>query len=539
MALEQKPVKNFLFIMCSQLRADHLGLYGHPSIETPNITRLAQRGVTFTRAYTQSPLDTASHISAYTGRYVSTHGSDRDYSPIRLSERTIGDYMRASERRSALIGKSCVRADIATMGMLQLNPRTSAGIIASEAGFESYDRLDGLHPGDSQNPLNFYPIKYNEFLTNNGYNSPNPWQDFAASSKDSKASSFFYENSHLPLGVHELESETNYLVKRAIDFFRDHGEKPWFLHLSLTKPHWPYAAPSPFHNLYNEEHIIAPTRSEAEKENTHPIYQAFMQSTAAQAFTDTKKRNHVMPAYMGLVKQIDEQLGGLFRMMDKSDMFRDTMIVFTSDHGAYLGDHWLGEKELFHDPVVRVPLIVYDPRQEANGSRGIKSDNLVELIDIVPTMLEATNIKTMPIHIEGRPLTPILHGKKPEKWRTAVFSEYNFAGTEMAEKLNIEPIDAKATMMASDKWKYIHFRNYPAMMFDLVNDPHELKDLGREPGYERAVSFCRNQMLEWALHHTSDTEPEAQEASNKALEELGVYNGYWSMGDVKGNNETS
>ncbi len=539
MALEEKPVKNFLFIMCSQLRADHLGLYGHPSIDTPNITRLAQRGVTFTRAYTQSPLDTASHISAYTGRYVSTHGSDRDYSPIRLSERTIGDYMRQLDRRSALIGKSCIRGDAATMRMLNINPQTSAGVIASEAGFESYDRLDGLHPGDSKNPLNFYPLKYNDFLNRNEYNSSNPWQDFTASSKTDKKNSFFYENAHLPLGVHELESETNYLVKRTIDFFRDHGTEPWALHLSLTKPHWPYAAPSPFHNLYKEEHIIAPTRSESEKENAHPIYQAFMQSPVAQTFADTNKRNHIMPAYMGLIKQIDEQLGGLFRMMDKSDMFRETMIVLASDHGAYLGDHWLGEKELFHDPVVRVPLIVYDPRPQANGSRGVKSDDLVELIDIVPTMLEAANVKSMPIHLEGRPLTPILHGKTPEKWRTAAFSEYNFAGTDVAEKLNIKPIDAKATMMVSKKWKYIHFRNYPAMMYDLVNDPYELKDLGREPGYERAVSFCRNQMLEWALHHTSDTEPEEQEASVKALQKLGVYNGYWSSNDVPTNDETS
>ena len=376
MALEEKPVKNFLFVMCSQLRADHLGLYGHPSIDTPNITRLAQRGVTFTRAYTQSPLDTASHISAYTGRYVSTHGSDRDYSPIRISERTFGDYMRQLDRRSALIGKSCIRGDFATMRMLNLNPNTSSGIIASEAGFESYDRLDGLHPGEPKNSLNFYALKYNDFLRHNEYNAANPWQDFTARTKTDKKNSFFYENAHLPLAVHELESETNYLVKRAIDFFRDHGNEPWALHLSLTKPHWPYAAPSPFHNLYNEEHIIAPTRSESEKENAHPIYQAFMQSPVAKTFADTKKRNHIIPAYMGLIKQIDEQLGGLFRMMDKSDMFRDTMIVFASDHGAYLGDHWLGEKELFHDPVVRVPLIVYDPRPEANGSRGVKSDEL-------------------------------------------------------------------------------------------------------------------------------------------------------------------
>ncbi len=524
--------------MCSQLRADYLSLYGHPSLDTPNITRLAQRSVTFTRAYSQSPLDTPSHISSYTGRYVGTHGSDMDFSPIRLSERTIGDYMRNADLRSALIGKSCVRADFATMRLLNLNPRTSAGIIASEAGFESYDRLDGLHPGDANSPLNFYPLKYNSYLKEKEYEAVNPWEEFSAKS-DTKSNAFFYENSHMPLGVHELESETNYLVQRTVDFFREHGDKPWCLHLSLTKPHWPYMAPAPFHNMYNQEHVMAPNRSEAERENPHPFYAHAMENTSARNFSDNAKRNNVVPAYMGLVKQIDEQLGGLFRMMDRSDMFRDTMVIFTSDHGAYLGDHWLGEKELFHDPVVRVPLIVYDPRPQANGSRGIKCDELVELVDLVPTMLDAAGIGAMPIHVEGYSLTPILHGKKPAKWRTAAFSEYNYSGSSMAKKMNTHALDAKITMMADEKWKYIHFKDYPAMLFDLINDPHELKDLGRESGYEKAVHHCREQLLEWSLHHTSDTEPEESEATYKALEKLGIYNGYWSVGEIANDNKSA
>ncbi len=528
-------VKNFLFIMCSQLRADYLSLYGHPHIHTPNLTRLAQRGVTFTRAYSQSPLDTSSHISTYTGRYVSTHGSDLEYSPIRLSERTIGDYMRTLGYRSALIGKSCVRADVATMELLNLNPKTSAGIIASEAGFESYDRMDGLHPGDLNNPLNFYPLKYNQFLRENDYDSINPWEDFTAKTKSGK-NAFFYENAAEPLAVHEQESETNYLVKRILKFIAEQKEKPWCAHLSLTKPHWPYAAPAPFNDMYGDADIIAPTRSEAEKENPHPLYNAFMQGRAAKKFSDNEKRAKIIPTYMGLIKQIDEQLGGLFRMMDKSGTFNNTMIIFTSDHGTYLGDHWLGEKDLFHDPVVRVPLVIYDPRPEANATRGTKCDELVELVDLLPTIMDATNLKEQPMHIEGVPLTPLLHGKQPINWRNAAFSEYNFSGSAIFDDLNISRTDSKATMVADEKWKYIHFKNMPAMLFDLVNDPHELKDLGREPGYEKAITQCRDKLLEWSLHHTSDTEPVEEEKNEWMLEKLGVYNGYWSVAEVDSEN---
>ena len=121
--------------------------------------------------------------------------------------------------------------------------------------------------------------------------------------------------------------------------------------------------------------------------------------------------SNTITGYMGLIKQIDDNLGRLFEFMKTNKLFDNTMIVFTSDHGDYLGDHWLGEKELFHEQSVRVPLIIYDPSKTANLTRGRREKKLVESIDLLPTFLEALSCSTSTHRLEGNSLIPILQDK--------------------------------------------------------------------------------------------------------------------------------
>ncbi len=111
-------------------------------------------------------------------------------------------------------------------------------------------------------------------------------------------------------------------------------------------------------------------RSEAERADPHPVYREFMRDRVSKTFSRDEVRDEVIPVYMGLIKQIDDQIGVLFGFMRERGLIDNTLIVFTSDHGDYLGDHWLGEKELFHEPSVKVPLIVYDPTRR--GRRGAR-----------------------------------------------------------------------------------------------------------------------------------------------------------------------
>ena len=130
--------------------------------------------------------------------------------------------------------------------------------------------------------------------------------------------------------------------------------------------------------MYGEDDILPVVRSNAERQTDHPVFGAYQNTRICRAFSRDGVRERVVPAYMGLIKQIDDQMGRLFAWMKNRGLFENTMIVFSSDHGDYLGDHWMGEKDLFHDASVRVPLIVYDPRPEADATRGTVSDELVE-----------------------------------------------------------------------------------------------------------------------------------------------------------------
>src|SRR6185295_14486302 len=191
------------------------------------------------------------------------------------------------------------------------------------------------------------------------------------------------------------------------------GDAPWCLHLSYIKPHWPYIAPAPYNTMFSAADVIPVVRSEEERRNPHPLVVEFMERRVGKSFSRDEVRAEVVPVYMGLIKQIDDQLGLLFRFMQQRGLLDNTLIVFSSDHGDYLGDHWMGEKDLFHEPSVKVPLIICDPSPEGDSARGTVCDELIESIDLVPTFLEALGADPcgQSHRLEGRSLMAILRGK--------------------------------------------------------------------------------------------------------------------------------
>ena len=151
----------------------------------------------------------------------------------------------------------------------------------------------------------------------------------------------------------------------------------------------------------------------------NPVYQAFVETRVSKTFSKDEVRNTVMSGYMGLIKQIDDNLGRLFEFLNKKGIMKDTMIVFTSDHGDYLGDHWLGDKELFHEQIVRIPMIIYDPRESANKTRGHKEKRFIEAIDLLPTFLDVVESKESKHRLEGNSLIPLINGDKIKNWKDA------------------------------------------------------------------------------------------------------------------------
>jgi arylsulfatase A-like enzyme len=247
-------------------------------------------------------------------------------------------------------------------------------------------------------------------------------------------------------------------------------------------------------------------------------------------------REKVIPTYMGLIKQIDDQMGVLMQFLEQRGLLDTTMIVFTSDHGDYLGDHWMGEKDLFHDQSAKIPLIVIDPSDAANSTRGTVNDALVEGIDLAPTFIEYFGGKPPDHILEGRSLMPLLHGVRPADWRKVVFSEYDYAMQDVRVMLG-QPVERCRLFMVYDgRWKYIHASGFRPMLYDLESDSQELTDRGADPACASVIARLQSVLFEWALHPkghiTTSNEKIAAYASQQMQVKNGVLIGIWDEAEL-------
>ncbi|WP_068318730.1 alkaline phosphatase family protein [Polycladidibacter hongkongensis] len=525
--------KNVLWIMCDQLRFDYLSCYGHPNLHTPNIDGLAARGVRFNRAYVQSPICGPSRMSFYTGRYVHAHGSTWNGTPLKVGELTLGDHLAEQGLRNVLVGKTHMRADLEGMARLGIDPDSIIGVRVAQCGFEVYERDDGLHPGTGYGKR----PAYDKYLEDKGFTAENPWEHWANSGENEKGellNGWLLRHADKPARVEGEHSETPYMIGRAMDFMRETKEDGWCLHLSLIKPHWPYIVPAPYHDMYSEADVLPVIRSEAERENAHPVYAAFMDERVSRNFSKDGVRERVIPAYMGLIKQIDDQIGVLMQFMADQDLLDNTMIIFCSDHGDYLGDHWLGEKELFHDQSARIPLIVVDPDAAADSQRGTVSDQLVEAIDLAPTILDYMSGTQKQHVLQGRSLLPILREGKQQSWRGYAVSEYDYSHRRVRVQLDQQVDDCRLAMIMDERWKYIHAEGYAPMLYDLHSDPQELHDLGEDPACADVRARLSQALFAWYRQHHTRTTISPDKIIAGAPSELGagILIGYWDEEEV-------
>jgi len=520
-------VRNVLFIMCDQLRADHLSCAGHPHLRTPTLDALARRGVRFPRAYVQSGVCGPSRMSYYTGRYMSSHGATWNRVPLSLREKTLGDFLGPAGIRVALAGKTHVLPDTEALERFGIEGGSALAALLRAGRFEELDRYDGHSPPGGESG-------YADYLRANGYAGEDPWSEhvIAADGPDGKTlSGWHMRNVHLPARVAEEHSETAYMTREAMGFIDEMGERPWCLHLSYVKPHWPYMAPAPYHAMYRTAQALPLNRSDAERIDEHPVLAAYRAHDESVAFQRPEAPGHVRPVYMGLIRQIDDWLGRLFAHMKKAGRLDDTLIVFTADHGDFLGDHWLGEKEMFYEEAMRVPFIVADPDPAADATRGTVDERFVEAVDVVPTILEALAQKPQDHLVEGRSLLPLLRGSAPATWRDQVVSELDYAFRAARQTLGRPPSECRATMVRTDRWKYVRWQGYRPMLFDLANDPKELRDLGGQAGgsYAHIVREMEARLGDWALGLKSrvTVDDAYVEARTNRHRQHGIHFGVW------------
>ena len=414
----------------------------------------------------------------------------------------MGDHLRDQGMDCWLVGKTHMKADVEGMQRLGIPADSIIGVRTEQCGFDVWERDDGMRP---EGPEGLYDKggaqTYNDWLRERGYVGENPWHDFANSSRDEDGnvlSGWLLENARKPAMVKEEESETPYMTTRAIEFMEQAGDTPWCVHLSYIKPHWPYIVPAPYNDMYGPEHVIPVNRSDAELEDMHPVFEAYAMGKVGKSFSREKVRREVIPSYMGLIKQCDDQMGRLFAYLKETGRWDDTLIVLTSDHGDYLGDHWMGEKDLFHDCSARIPLIIRDPSPDADKARGTTCDALVEAIDLAPTFLDVAGGKPRPHILEGRSLMPWVRGETPDDWRDYAISENDYGVSPGTAAFANAVKDPRQFMVVTDRWKYIHAQGFRPMLFDLESDPNELVDLGTSPDHEDIRREMGDKLADWA-----------------------------------------
>ena len=210
------------------------------------------------------------------------------------------------------------------------------------------------------------------------------------------------------------------------------------------------------------------------------------------------------------------------------------MIVVTSDHGDFLGDHWMGEKTFFHDAAIKVPLIIYDPTNAADATRGTVCDELVEAIDLAPTFVDVAGGQVADHVLEGRSLLPLLHGRTA--WdRDKVICEYDYASTPLADALGLSVREAVMFMVADKHWKLIHCEGgFRPILFDLQNDPDELVDLAEDPDHQEIIARMYDKLHAWTrriAQRTTRTEAQLVEL-RKSLRRRGVVLGVYDENDT-------
>ncbi len=451
--MRESDLPNILWICTDQQRYDTIGALGNSFVSTPNIDSLARQGVAFERAYCQSPICTPSRASFLTGMYPSSLRVNRNGNP------RFPDFPPLISRRLADRGYVC-----GLIGKLHL---TSAYGRIEERADDGYTFWNYSHaPRDDWE----HGHDYAEWVRSKGFDLGELTRDPAG----------------LPAELHQ----TTWCAEKTIEFIEENRDRNWFASVNIYDPHPPFNPPQAYRDLFDPAQVKPPLFRESDLEQQKKLERIDFQSVAKHP-DDLDIKSPILPqsptpglaeadsvgardagtliaAYYAMIKLIDDQLGRIMAALDALDLRQNTVIIFTSDHGETLGDHGLILKGCrFYEGLVRVPLIW---SWSGRFLTDLRSDALVELTDIVPTLLDIVGVSA-PGYLVGTSLLSILTGEgPPQRQREYVRCEY-------IDALDL-PDHSRATMYCDGRYKIVLYHSLGAgELYDLAEDPQEFNNL--------------------------------------------------------------
>lgn len=439
------PTKpNILFILTDQMRGDCLSITGHPVVQTPTLDTLGRQGAVFTRAYAACPSCIAARACMFTGKTPNSAGrlGYRDKVPWRYDV-TLPAELAKGGYQCHVVGKTHFYPQRALLGFHSI---------------ESYEARQN-HDGD-------YVNDYAEWLKEQ---SGGPWDEHA---NGVDSNSWVAMPSVLPEHLHN----NSWTATRAIEFLRrrDHM-KPFFLNVSFHRPHAPVDPPPEYFHLYDKAELPPVPVGDWAKENDFPAPDI----NAYRGRIPAPMLDRLRRAYWGQITHIDQQINRLLVHLTRNRLYDNTIVIFCSDHGELLGDHFLYRKSLAYEGSAKIPFIVAAP-PKLGFKRGAMSDLPITHMDLMPTMLDIAGLP-LPEGVEGRSLVPALRSEEPG-WREYLHGEHTGGdGTQF---------------VVGSRYKFVWFtRSGRELLFDLQDDPEEKRNLADKPQYSRLAAEWRDRLI--------------------------------------------
>ncbi len=427
---------NVLLIISDQHQRDATGCYGHQVVRTPNIDRLAARGVTFTSAYCQSPLCAPSRASLLTGTHVHTceAWSGRTGKPIRELP-TLSGLLREAGYATGSIGKVHIVGE----------------------------KKDGRDLGFSERALRYYTYGRQDYIDAVGAEKA---ARYIPAGGDDPLRTDYMNRGNVPVDLEDPDIFDDLVVERSIRFMEDHRDGPFFLWAGLEKPHPHWYAPKRFHEMYDPAAMELPATLEKKPGGFPTISWKKLQEV--ENYGEEEIRNCIA-AYYANVTYMDSSVGRLLEALERLGLAANTIVIYTSDHGEMLFQHGITQKHCFFEAAAAVPLVMAGPGMPRKERR----EHIVSLLDLFPTLAPMCGAAS-PGTLEGENIAEVIAGSAPTEGRCAFSEFYSFGYAER--------------MVRTPEWKYVHSETWSPQLFNLREDPLEIENLAGRPEY---AGTCR------------------------------------------------
>ncbi len=449
---------NILLIMTDQFRFDALGYAGHPDVKTPYLDSLAASGVVFNNAYAAVPSCIASRCALMTGLKQEHHGRVGYEDNVRWDyEHTLPGELAKNGYYTKCVGKMHVHPLRKTLGFHD---------VVLHDGYLHAARYSNVSSDENQKVADDY---YYELKKRHGIDTDTT--DNGLDCNSFLTGAWAYEEKLHP---------SNWVTDNAIDFLRKRDkDMPFFLMASYLKPHPPFDPPKEYLDLYMNKKLREPFIGNWEGDS----YKKEVFKFDGKVLGDDKELIHQMMAgYYACITHLDRQIGRLIMALREYQLDKNTLIIFTSDHGEELGDHHYFRKSRPYEGSTHIPFMISN--LEAIGMQNIKKQHIntpLEVMDIMPTILDAAGITCN--ELDGKSLLPVIKGEE-ESIRDYVHGEHSYG------------LDS-SHWIVTEKDKYIWFTETgKEQYFNLAEDPHELNDMIDNTGSQERIKELRGILIQ-------------------------------------------